>query len=183
MAVGQTCAEQEQWFVMRVYKNERKAEEYLLGSDGLRHFIPKEQVLRTRHGKKIACMAPVIPSLVFVHATRQQVVEFKKTVYNDLQFVIWKTDDASTYLTVSDKQMDDFIRVCEQKEHRITFYKPEEINLSKGTRVRIHGGLLDSVEGTFVKVAGKRSKQVLVIIPDMLAVSAEVAPEYIEVIE
>ena len=50
-------------------------------------------------------------------------------------------------------------------------------------RVRVHGGVLDSVEGVFLKVAGKRRKQVLVIIPDMLAVSAEVELEYLEIIE
>lgn len=171
------------WFVMRAYKNERKAEEYLSGTGGLEHFIPKEQVLRTRHGKKIACMAPVIPSLVFVRATRQQLVEFKKNVYNDLQFVVWCRDGAQPCLTVPDKQMTDFIQVCEQKEHKIAFYKPDEINLSRGMRVRIHGGILDSVEGTFIKIAGKRRRQVVVIIPDMLAVSAEVEPEYIQLIE
>ena len=75
------------------------------------------------------------------------------------------------------------MQVCLQTQQKVTFYRPEEINLKKGMRVRVHGGVLDSVEGVFLKVAGKRRKQVLVIIPDMLAVSAEVEPEYLEIIE
>ena len=175
--------EKELWYVMRVYKNEKKAEELLSGRGGLRYFIPKEQVLRVRHGKKVSCMVPVIPSLVFVRATRKQAVEFKKNIYNDLQFVIWRCDEGDHYLTVPDKQMEDFMQVCLQTQQKVTFYRPEEINLKKSMRVRVHGGVLDSVEGVFLKVAGKRRKQVLVIIPDMLAVSAEVEPEYLEIIE
>lgn len=175
---GEKC-----WYVMRAYKNERKAEELLSGKDGLTHYIPKEQVLRTRHGKKVACMVPVIPGLVFVYATQHQVVAFKRDIYNDLQFVIWEFDTNRHYLIVPDKQMSDFIRLCEQKERKVTFHKPSEIQLEKGTRVRIHGGVLDSVEGTFLKIAGKRRKQVLIILPDMLAASAEVEPEYLEVID
>ena len=42
---------------------------------------------------------------------------------------------------------------------------------------------LDQVEGYFIKIGRKRGKQLVVIIPDLLAVSAEVAPEYIQVID
>jgi hypothetical protein len=37
------------------------------------------------------------------------------------------------------------------------------------------------VEGYFIKVAKKRGRQLVVIIPDLLAVSAEVKPEYIQI--
>ena len=39
------------------------------------------------------------------------------------------------------------------------------------------------VEGYFIKVAKKRGRQLVVIIPDLLAVSAEVKPEYIQIID
>ena len=81
-------------------------------------------------------MVPVIPGLVFVHATQQQVVTFKRDIYNDLQFVIWSSEANRHYLIVPDKQMSDFIRLCEQKERKVTFHKPGEIQLEKGTRSR-----------------------------------------------
>lgn len=37
----------------------------------LEFFIPKEQAIRTRNGKKIISMVPVIPSLIFVHASQK----------------------------------------------------------------------------------------------------------------
>ena len=171
------------WYVMRAYKNEKKAEELLSGSHGLTYFIPKRQVIRTSQRKKVISMEPVIRSLVFVYATQQQIVTFKKDIYNDLQFVIWKSDGAIRYLTVPARQMHDFIQVCEQKEQEVTFYRPDQIQVEKGQRVRVHGGTFDKLEGIVVKVEKKRSKQFVVLVPEVLAASIKVDPEYLEIIE
>lgn len=77
------------WFVMRAYKSEKKAEEKLKGIDGLEYFIPKCYAVRVYHGVKSKRLVPVIPSLVFVHASHIQITEFKKR-YNFLQFVMNK---------------------------------------------------------------------------------------------
>ena len=75
------------WFVMRAYKSEKRAEEKLKGKDGLEYFIPKYYAVRVYHGVKSKRLVPVIPNLVFVHASRIQITEFKKR-YNFLQFVM-----------------------------------------------------------------------------------------------
>ena len=180
------------WYVMRAYKNEKRAEERLSDEKyGLEYFIPKEKVLRTVNGKKVVCMVPVIHSLVFVHASQQQIVDFKLNYYNDLQFVTWKTEeDKLIYLTVPEKEMTNFIEVCEQTERDVQFYKigeinnsKDKINIAKGKRVRVHGGPFDQVEGYFMKIGKKRGRQLVVIIPDLLVASAEVEPEYLQVID
>ena len=86
--------------------------------------------------------------------------------------------------------MTNFIKVCKQADEEVHFYKISEINkekdkinIEKGKRVRVHGGPFDQVEGYFIKVAKKRGRQLVVIIPDLLAVSAEVKPEYIQIID
>ena len=178
------------WYVMRAYKSEKTAEELLSGKYGLKHFIPKKQVLRTVNGRKVICMVPVIHSLIFVNATHQQIVDFKHYYYNDLQFVMWKHDGVPDYLTVPSSQMDSFITLCNQREQEVHFYKSSEINgedsiinIEKGKKVRVHGGPLDKVEGYFIKIAKKRSRQLVVIIADLLVASAEVEPDYLELIE
>ena len=174
--------EEAKWYVMRAYKNEKKAEELLSGNNGLKYFIPKRQILRTRNGRKIICTEPVIHSLVFVFASQKQIVNFKRYICNDLQFVSWKRYDSTSYLTIPAKQMDDFIRMCTQKEQEVTFYTPDEIPLEKGQKVRVHGGVFDKMEGILVKTYKKRNKQLAVIIPDILAASANVDPDYLEFI-
>ena len=179
------------WYVMRAYKNESTAEERLSHKTyGLKHFIPKQKVLRTINGEKVLCMVPVIHSLVFVYASQRQIVDFKHNYYYNLQFVTWKAEEGLVYLTVPEKEMKNFIEVCHQTEQEVHFYKIDEINkgknkidIAKGKRVRVHGGPFDQVEGYFIRIGRKRGKQLVVIIPDLLAVSAEVAPEYIQVID
>ncbi|MCY6361851.1 hypothetical protein OXV74_28455 [Bacteroides thetaiotaomicron] len=56
---------------------------------GLEYFIPKHYAVRIYHGVKSTRLVPVIPSLVFVHASHSQITEFKKR-YNFLQFAMWK---------------------------------------------------------------------------------------------
>ena len=169
------------WYVMRVYKNENTAEDRLSNETyGLEYFIPKQKVLRTVKGKKVFFMVPVIHSLVFVHASHQKIVDFKHNYYYDLQFVTWKSGGELVYLTVPDEDMTNFIKVCKQADEEVHFYKISEINkekdkinIEKGKRVRVHGGPFDQVEGYFIKVAKKRGRQLVVIIPDLLAVSAD----------
>lgn len=165
------------WYVMRAYKNENTAEDRLSNETyGLEYFIPKQKVLRTVKGKKVFFMVPVIHSLVFVHASHQKIVDFKHNYYYDLQFVTWKSGGELVYLTVPDEEVH-FYKISEINKEK------DKINIEKGKRVRVHGGPFDQVEGYFIKVAKKRGRQLVVIIPDLLAVSAEVKPEYIQIID
>lgn len=174
--------EEAKWYVMRAYKNEKKAEELLSGKNGMTYFIPKQKVIRTYQGKKVITTEPVIHSLVFVFASQKQIVNFKRYIFNDLQFVSWKRDNSTNYLTVPSDEMDNFIRMCTQKEQEVTFYTPADIQVEKGQKVRVHGGTFDKMEGILVKTYKKRNKQLVVIIPDILAASANVDPEYLEIL-
>lgn len=169
------------WFVMRAYKSEQKAEQKLGGIDGLEYFIPKCYAVRVYHGVKSKRLVPAIPNLVFVHASRSQILNFKKR-YNFLQFVMWKKSTGLEYLIVPNEQMENFIKVASQYDENVSYYKSAEINLQKGTRVRIHGGKLDGVNGVFMQVNGKRKRRVVVMLEGIMAVAAEVDPDLIEVI-
>lgn len=170
------------WFVMHVYKNEKKAEELLAMNMGLQYFIPKQHVLRTYHGKKVKIQVPVIPGIIFVYASHQQIINFKK-LYNDLQYVTWKTAEGTIeYLIVPNKQMDDFIKVASCSEKEVVYFRPKEIEIRKGTPVRVHGGIFDGIEGIFVKVKGKRSRQIVILIEKITAIAVEVHPDLVEVL-
>lgn len=175
------ASENNRWFVLRAYKNEKKAEEVLGGENGLPYFIPKQYAVRVYHGKKTRRLVPVIPGLVFVRADQQAICDFKKR-HNFLQFVM-KTRNAADYLIVPDRQMADFMRVAGQYETEVAYYAPEELHLEKGTRVRILGGPFDGVEGVFMKVEGARAKRLVVQIPNTLAAVVSVEPDLVEVIK
>ena len=188
-AAARKSLREQKWYAMRVYQNERKAEELLADKEyGLKHFIPKREVLRTRHGKKVLCCEPVIRSLVFVRASQEEIVRFKQNRYNGLQFVVWKRDGNVRYLTVPDAEMENFILVCEQCAQKVKFHNPSDRDfeqaLEEGDKVRIHGGVLDTLEGYVAKVKGSRGRQLVVVVSGVLAVStAQVKDGLVEVIE
>lgn len=169
------------WFVMSAYKNEKKAEEKLSGKDGLEFFIPKYYAVRVYHGVKSKRLVPVIPNLVFVHASRKQITDFKK-LNNFLQFVTWEKSTGLEYIVVPDEQMDSFIKIASQYEETMVYHRPEEIDIQKGARVCIHGGKFDGVKGVFMHVKGKRSRRVVVMLDGVMAISAEIQPDLIEII-
>mgnify|MGYP001025201735 FL=1 len=171
------------WYVMRAYKNEAKAEK-TLSAKGVDFFIAKIYAVRTVHGKteKKRCLVPAIPEIVFVHASHTELIQFKKT-HNFLQFVTTRNSGMTDYLIVPEKQMNDFIKVAGKYEEKLTYFSPDEIQLEKGTRVRIHGGVFDGVEGTLLKIKGKRSRRIVVAIDNVSAVAiSEVTPDLIEVL-
>ena len=170
------------WFVVIAYKQEAKAEKILSGTDGLEFYIAKHYVIRTVQGKRQRMLVPYIPNLLFIHASWTQIVNFKKT-HPFIKFATWKKSTGTEYLIVPDAQMQNFIRVTSDNEKDVRYYKPEEINFGEGTKVRVIGGELDGVEGTFIKVRGRRSRQLVVVLPKLLAASIQISPDYLEILK
>jgi hypothetical protein len=70
--------------------------------------------------------------------------------------------------------------VTEDHEAHITYFRPEEINLQAGDRIRVKGGIYDGKEGIVMRIKGKRNKHLVVQIPGMLVAAIEMAPELVE---
>ena len=80
--------------------------------------------------------------------------------------------------------MRDFIAVTGTYDEHLLFFKPEEINPAKGTRVRIIGGDFAGYEGIFIKVKGARDRRVVICIQGIIAMAmATISPDLIEVIK
>lgn len=175
--------EMPKWFVMNAYKSEKKAEDMLNGENGLEYFIPKRYVARKYQGKMKRVLVPVIPNLVFVHAQYHVLENFKQKC-PFLRYATCRIDGVNKILKVPDVQMENFIKAAIHYEEDLTYYSPDEIQLEKGTRVRVIGGTFNGVEGTLLKVKGKRSKRVVISIKNVVALSvAEIEPELIQVLK
>ena len=167
---------------MRAHRSEKKAEEKLGGPGGLEFYIPKTYAVRVYHGVSTKKLVPAIPDMVFVHASHRQIVDFKQK-NNFLQFVTRKKGGEAECLVVPDGQMDDFIRVTANPDLDTVYFRPEELNLEHGTRVRILGGGLSGVTGVFMRVAGKRNRRVVVSLDGIICAVTQVCPDLIEVME
>ena len=76
-----------------------------------------------------------------------------------------------------------FLAITNSKNENITYLRPEEVDIKKGTKVRVHGGVFDGTEGYFVKLQGKRSRRVVMLIEGITAVAlTEISTDFIEVL-
>ncbi len=171
------------WYAMRVpYRNELKVQ-LKLQEKGIETFIPKRKKIVKKRGKTSYELLPAVNNLIFVHSSLSVIKNLKQEILN-LQYLVNKSGCESIKIVVRDNEMQSFIKAVENLEEEITYLSPEEINIEKGTRVRIIGGNFDGVEGIFVKVKGKRNKKVVVMLDKLLAVViAEVDSDLIEIIK
>ena len=131
-------------------------------------------------GKKVRALVPVVHNLLFVHARPSDVQRVKSQV-TYLQYI---TDTRSGQkIIVPDGQMQRFIAVSGTYDDHLLYFQPDELNLSKGTKVRITGGEFEGQEGVFLKVKGARDRRVVIEIQGVIAVAmATIHPDLIEVI-
>ena len=172
--------ETEVWFAMRAtYRRELEAM-HLLAKANLGGFRPMQYKISIRRGRKVRALVPVIRNLVFVHARPSAVQRFKSQI-TYLQYI---TDTRSGQkIIIPDHDMQRFIAVAGTYNDHLLYFQPEELNLSKGTKVRITGGDFEGQEGVFLKVKGARDRRVVIAIQGIIAVAmATIHPDLIEVI-
>ena len=167
---SQVLSETSSWFAMSAtFGRALKAKDFL-ESHSVRCFIPMkyEIVSDGKQGKK-RHLVPAISNLLFVHATRSCIQSLKSEL-SYLQYLTHPDGSRRVPIVVPDRQMEQFIAVCDTYNEKLTYLNPDEINLEKGTPVQIIGGAFDGVEGIFVKVAGVRNRRVAVLVPGIAAV-------------
>ena len=100
----------------------------------------------------------------------------------ELPYLQYITDTRShEKIIIPDVQMQRFIAVAGTYDDQLLYFQPGELNLAKGTRVRITGGEFAGYEGTFLKVKGARDRRVVIAVEGVIAVAlAVIHPDLIE---
>lgn len=171
------------WYVMSApYRRELRAKDFLDGK-GIENFIPMTKTLVERGGRKKHVIVPAIHNLIFVHTSKENIKEIKR-VADYLQYRTTPRDRKNIPITVPDKEMQQFIAITQNRMDEITYLSPDELDITKGCKVRIHGGAFDGTEGVFVKIKGKRNKRVVVLVEGVasVAINTEISPDFIEIL-
>ena len=170
------------WAMSAPYQRELKAKA-ALDKLGIENFVPmRYQAVRKRTGSMSRELLPAIHNLIFVRGSKPCVSQAKK----DILWLQWLTrpeDGKNVPVTVPDKDMEQFIAVTNTYNEHLIYIQPDEIDLRKGTPVRILGGPFNGFEGTFIKVKGSRKKRVVVMLKGIVGVAmAEITPDLLEVL-
>lgn len=168
------------WYVLRaVFRKELTVRDGLRRA-GLHCYVPMQYKAEMVKGHKVRRLVPAVSELVFVHATEEAIRHYK---LRSKEIIYWLTKpkgEQREKIIVPNKAMQDFIRVTQQAEQAVTYFRPEELDLNKGDHILIHGGPFDGVEGILLKVKGKRDKQLIVSIPNIAAAAVSVRPDMVE---
>lgn len=171
------------WYVLSAnYRNEIKIRDDLrrLGFDC---YLPMRYELKERQGKKKRLLVPAINGMVFVKSNKSALEEYITTTKLPTFFRMSGMPGQKKPIIVPDRDMENFMRVTQQVEEQLSYFRPDEIKLRVGDKIRVHGGVFDGVEGVLMRVPGKRSKQLVVSIPEISAVAVSLSPEVVELVD
>lgn len=164
MASPRQDTETEQWHVMAAYKFELKAEASLREA-GFEVFLPKETIyVKKPRRRPVAVERPAISTLIFVHATRQRILDYKRTVDDRLKFRLDLSaptpDGRHSPLTVPTPQMAAFISIWASRSTLHATLSPlnEPGDLATGTQVEITSGPLAGHRATLLRPLTSRSR-------------------------
>ena len=172
----------EKWYVLGCLSvhHEEKVRDALRKA-GFRSHVPMKYEVKTVRRQEQRTMVPAITGLIFVRATEEALKEYIRHKSRESIYMRKSTfSNKQDYLTVPDYAMERFIEFTNIRQEKITYFKPEELNLKEGEKIRIKGGIYDGYEGTILRFKGKRNKHLVVQIPGVIIAAVELEPELVE---
>lgn len=158
-----------QWFVLRVsYGRIDKAKNFV-EAKGMECYVPLRYKEVRKQGKKRIIPIPLLPSLIFIHATAEQaeaLLHDNKVVANEsrallsyyFNHTIHRQDnpDRNPPLTIRDEAMNNFIRLTSIKNPHIIPITSNNIQFKLGDMVIVTEGEFKGIHGRVARIAGQQ---------------------------
>ena len=93
-----------------------------------------------------------------------------------LRYVMHVEEGLNRPMIVPEAQMRHFMAVAGSLQPQVLYLSPSELDLAKGDRVRITGGLFAGVEGILLRIRQARERRVIVSIEGVAAVATTSVP-------
>ena len=171
---------EKRWYVFRAsYGREDKASNYIV-EDGTFVYIAKRYARKSVNGKQKKVLETLIPNLLFVYTTEDKAKDYIKNTpalsyltyyYNHFEL---DDDQKNPPLTVSCKEMENFIiATCNKSEH-LKFVDETQCHFKGGEIVKIIDGNFKGVEGRVARVFGQQ--RVIITLTNVGLVSTAYIP-------
>lgn len=177
----QSKNDEPQWFVLKVSHRELKAQE-VLERAGITTFCPMTETDITVRGEKTIVQRPLIANTVFAYGSFSKINSLKN-INSFITYCYTKNSTSYKILHVPEQEMVRFIDSATKMQNDIVYYKPNEIDLKKGDKVRIVGGLFDGYEGVLLKAKGRAKRMFLINFEMLGALGTHVEPEYVRLVK
>lgn len=188
VSVENVPAGNKQWFVLRVSYGRIDKAKTFVEAKGLECYVPLQYKEVRKQGKKRIITTPLLPSLIFVHASAEQVealLHDNKVVANEsrpllsyyFNYTIHRQDnpDRNPPLTIQDEAMNNFIRLTSVKNPHIIHVTSNNIQFKLGDNVVVTEGEFKGVHGRVARIAGQQ--RVIVELFDECLVATAYVPK------
>ena len=169
MSVENVPAGNKQWFVLRVSYGRIDKAKTFVEAKGLECYVPLQYKEIRKQGKKRIITIPLLHSLIFVHASAEQIealLHDNKVVANEnrallsyyFNHTIHRQDnpDRNPPLTIRDEAMNNFIRVTSIKNPHIIPVTSNNIQFKLGDNVVVTEGEFKGIHGRVARIAGQQ---------------------------
>lgn len=169
VSVENVPAGNKQWFVLRVSYGRIDKAKIFVEAKGLECYVPLQYKEVRKQGKKRIIPKPLLPSLIFLHASAEQVealLHNNKVVVNDsrpllsyyFDHTIHHQDnpDRNPPLIIRDEAMNNFIRLASIKNPHIIPVTSNSIQFKLGDNVVVTEGEFKGVHGRVARIAGQQ---------------------------
>ena len=181
---GEVVEQEKRWYALRDLKrsNAILPAYKQLAEMGIEVFTPIQWRLVTRFGKRIRREVAVMPDLLFAHDARENLDPIIAEIPT-LQYRYKKGGAYRESIVVPEEDMNRFINAVRASETP-KYYSADELNeLMCGKNIRVVGGPMNGQEGKLKSVRGSKVKHLVVVLPNLLAVSVKVEKEFIQIVE
>lgn len=162
--------EEIQWHVLQAMHGKAMTAQRLFSQISIETFVPMEKRPITVKGKKVQTkLVPIFLNLIFVKSTLDYIKEIKSQ-YGYLYYLTHNVNGVKQPIIVPMAEMERFINFVDGNFEHIDYIDTKGLDIKKGERVKITSGVFKGKDGTFVKITGKRNKQIVVAIDGLLAV-------------
>lgn len=169
VSVENVPAGNKQWFVLRVsYGRIDKAKTYV-EAKGTECYVPLQYKEVRKQGKKRILTTPLLPSLIFVHASAEQVealLHGNKVVANESRALLsyyfnhtihlQDNPNLNPPLTIRDEAMNNFIRLTSIKNPHIIPVTSNNIQFKLGDNIVVTEGEFKGIHGRVARIAGQQ---------------------------
>lgn len=158
-----------QWFVLRVSYGRIDKAKTFVEAKGIESYVPLRYKEVRKQGKKRIIPIPLLPSLIFIHASAEQVealLHDNKVVSNESRALLsyyfdhtihcQNNPDRNPPLTIQDEAMNNFIRLTSIKNPHIIPVTSNSIQFKLGDNVVVTEGEFKGVHGRVARIAGQQ---------------------------
>jgi transcription antitermination factor NusG len=175
------------WYVLFAANGKAVKIKPCLDDASIEYFFPiyyKDKKIRDSERYERVAL-PLLGNLIFAKSSKKTLDPVLKDVKSKLSIasdLYYRDYGDKSVIVIPENQMRNFIAVAGNEKEQVIYLSNEEINLQKGVRVRITGGVFAGVEGVFMRVKG--DKRLVVSIPNLFSVATAYIPScYVQTVE